>query len=574
MHHLFLSTLLLFAMAAVNGSAATRPNVVLVITDDQGYGDIGAHGNQWIRTPNLDRLHGESVRFTGFHVDPTCTPTRGALMTGRYSTRTGCWHTILGRSLIFHDEVLMPELFREAGYRTGMFGKWHLGDNYPMRPMDRGFEEVVRHGGGGVGQTPDWWGNDYFDDTYWHNGTPKPFEGYCTEVFFNEAIRFVDAHKTKPFFLYLPTNVPHGPFNVPEGYADRYREMGIPNGSARFLGMIEHFDEQLGRLMAHLDETGLARNTIFIFMTDNGTAAGFNPSAREGAWSGFNAGMQGKKGSQYDGGHRVPFFVRWPEGGIGGGLDVDRLTAHFDVLPTLIELCGLRRPEGVEMDGRSLVPLMKESSGEWPDRSLFVHVQREEIPPKWVRSAVMTQQWRLVDGKELYDIVEDPGQVRDLSGDHPAVVARLRSDYESWWATLEPSLSRYGHIVIGNDAQNPAEITCHDWHSEEAVPWAQGHIRRADMWVNGYWMIDVAEAGEYQFILRRQPEIARHSIEATLARIRVGDVEKSVNVSIDDTEAVLLLDLPKGPTKMQTWLTHEGEGKTRGAYFVEVRKMD
>jgi arylsulfatase A-like enzyme len=553
---------------------ASQPNVVLVMTDDQGYGDIGAHGNPWVRTPHLDELRTESVRFTQFHVDPTCTPTRAALMTGRYSTRTGCWHTILGRSLIFHDEVLMPSLFKKAGYTTGVFGKWHLGDNFPMRPQDRGFDQTVVHGGGGIGQTPDWWGNDYSDDTYWKNGAPKQFEGYCTDVFFDEAIRFVDANRSRPFFLYLPTNVAHSPYNVADEYSRPYLDLGLPKTQARFYGMIENLDENLGRLLAHLKSSGLEENTVFIFMTDNGTAEGIPwGDLQQTEWKGYNAGMRGKKGSQYDGGHRVPFFLRWPAGGLEGGRDISTLAAHIDVLPTLIDLCGLEEPSGVPMDGESLVPLLRGKGASWPDRTLFAHVQRQEIPPKWVRSTAMTQRWRLVDGKELYDIEKDPGQARDVAQEHPDVVRKLRADYEQWWASLQPAFSQYGYITIGADEHNPARITCHDWHSGDPVPWDQGHVRR-DMWVNGYWMVEVAEAGEYEFTLRRQPTAAGHSLEATRARIRVGAVEEAAKVSPDATAVTLTLNLAKGPAKLETWLTDEDNGKTRGAFFVEVKRLD
>ena len=338
------------------GTGKRPPNVVLVITDDQGYGDLACHGNSVIRTPNLDALYTGSVRLTDFHVGPTCSPTRAALMTGRYCNRTGVWHTIMGRSLLRRDEVTLADVFAAGGYRTGLFGKWHLGDNYPFRPGDRGFHEVLAHGGGGVGQTPDYWGNDYFDDTYRHNGTPKKYAGYCTDIWFDAAMRFMEAHRNRPFFVYLTTNAAHGPYNVAEEYSEPYKDKDVPN--ADFYGMITNIDDNMGRLLGKLKALGIEENTVLIFMTDNGTAAGF----RDG--KGFNAGMKGTKGSEYDGGHRVPCFIRWPAGGLGGARDVDRLTAHIDLLPTLIDLCGLEKPPGVAFDGRSLVPLLR-GRGDW-----------------------------------------------------------------------------------------------------------------------------------------------------------------------------------------------------------------
>ena len=281
------SLLLVALFASLSATAPTaasnrQPNVVLIMTDDQGYGDIGAHGNTMIRTPNLDHLHSQSIRFTNFHVDPTCSPTRSALMTGRYSTRTGVWHTIMGRSLMFSDEVTMAQVFESAGYRTGIFGKWHLGDNHPMRPQDRGFQESVVIGGGGITQTPDFWGNDYFDDTYSHNGVPEKYSGYCTDVFFENALRFIEKNRTTPFFAYVPTNVPHGPFNIADTYSRPYRDKGVPADMTNFYGMIENADENIGRLLAKLKEWGLDENTLVIFMTDNGTAAGVaRPNAKQ-----------------------------------------------------------------------------------------------------------------------------------------------------------------------------------------------------------------------------------------------------------------------------------------------------
>lgn len=559
--------------------AAGRPNVVLVMTDDQGYGDLGCHGNTMIRTPNLDRLHGESLRLTSFHVDPTCSPTRSALMTGHYSTRAGVWHTIAGRSLLYADEVTMADVFAKAGYATGAFGKWHLGDNHPMRPQDRGFQEVLVHGGGGIGQTPDYWENTYFDDTFFHNGSPVKTEGYCTDVFFDYALKFIEKNRDRPFFAYIPTNVPHGPYNVAEKYSQPYRDNGVPNTMANFYGMIENLDENVGRLLARLEATGLAENTIFIFMTDNGTAAGVtNQNNRPEAgssgvsWTGFSAGMRGRKGSEYDGGHRVPCFWRWPAGGIGGGKDVGRLAAHFDLLPTLIELCGLEKPAGVTFDGRSLVPLFRGQDANWPDRTLFVHVQRQELPPKWTRSAAMTDRWRLNSGKELYDMTVDPGQQNDVAAEHPEVVARLRAAYEDWWEGLQPAISRYGRIVVGAPEANPTSLTCHDWHSNQ-VPWNQGAIRSAP-WANGWWAIEVKRPGRYEFTLRQQPKEAAFPIQATQARVKVGDLEATTAIPANATSVTLALDLPAGPARLDTWLTDTGAGKSRGAFFVEIKRKD
>ncbi|MCP5519991.1 MAG: arylsulfatase [Verrucomicrobiales bacterium] len=574
-----LSRLVGTCLAAGLLQGAARPNVILVMSDDQGYGDVACLGNTMIHTPNLDRLHGQSVRLTNFHVDPTCSPTRSALMTGHYSTRAGVWHTIAGRSLLYADEVTMADVFAAAGYATGVFGKWHLGDNYPMRPQDRGFQEVLVLGGGGIGQTPDYWGNDYFDDTYWHNGRLEKEMGYCTDVFFDHALKFIDNRRDRPFFLYLPTNVAHGPFNVADSYSKPYRDRGVPATMANFYGMIDNLDENVGRLLTHLEQVGLAENTILIFMTDNGTAAGVaNPNRQQTAggnaptWTGFNAGMRGQKGSQYEGGHRVPCFWRWPAGGIGGGKDVGRLAAHFDLLPTLIELCGLSKPPGVHFDGRSLAPLLKGQEAGWPDRTLFVSVQRQELPPKWVRSAAMTDRWRLVNGEELYDLPADPGQQADVAAKHPEVVASLRAAYEDWWSDMQPAMARYARIVVGAPEANPTSLTCHDWHSDQ-VPWNQGAIRSAP-WANGWWAIEVARPGTYEFTLRQQPAEAAFPIQATQARVRVGEAETAASVPAGATSVTLTLDLQPGSARLETSFTDEEAGKSRGAFYIDINRKD
>ncbi len=555
--------------------ARARPNIIVVITDDQGYGDVGVHGNPEIRTPNLDQLHGQSVRLTDYHVDPTCAPTRSALLTGRYSSRTGVWHTIQGRSIVHRDETMISNLLGDSGYATAMFGKWHLGDNYPYRPEDRGFQRVVRHGGGGVQQLPDYWGNDYFDATYWADGVPPKYEGYCTDVWFNEALSFIEKNRDKPFFVYLATNAPHGPFLVEEKYSKPYADSGVPDPMDKFYGMIENIDDNMGRLVAKLDELGLADNTALIFTTDNGTAAGAGSryEKSDADWKGFNDGMRGQKGSEYEGGHRVPFFVRWPNGGLGEPRDVDALTAHIDVLPTLAEIGETGLPADLDLDGKSLLGLFR-SEGEWPERTLAVHSQRIELPEKWRKSAVMTEQWRLINGEELYDVQADPSQQHDVAGDQPLVVTQLRESYNAWWDHISDRFEDYVRIPVGDDGENPARITAHDWHPEPAnvgVPWNQVLITQPKPW-NGVWMIDVVQAGTYELTLYRYDEPAGEPLGAKTARARIGDVEAEAAVEQAATAVTLTLELPAGPAEMRTWL-EGGSEPDRGAGAVYVKRL-
>ncbi len=585
----------LLAAAGCSAPADDRPNIILVITDDQGYGDVGAHGNTVIRTPNLDALHAESVRLTNFHVDPTCSPTRSALVTGRYSSRTGVWHTIMGRSIVHRDERTFADVLSAAGYSTAFFGKWHLGDSSPYRPIDRGFQEAVYHGGGGVGQTPDYWGNDYFDDTYWHNGEPTAYEGYCTDVFFDNALRFVDeqvAQDGGPFFIYLSTNAPHGPFLVAESYSQPYEEMGVAPQMAKFYGMIENIDDNMGRLAAKLDELGIADNTLLIFMTDNGTAAGVSnthPSQRVGStnrellrraeeeeeagtWQGFNAGMRGRKGSEYDGGHRVPFFARWPGGSIGTPRDVANLTAHIDVLPTFADIAGIGNRPDLDWDGTSLMPLLR--GEEWSDRTLVVHSQRIRFPERWRKSSVMTEQYRLVNGEELFDIQADPGQLADLAEGEPEIVNSLREAYDAWWDRIDDRFEEHVYLDIGSDAENPARITAHDWLPPDdsvRVPWNQGAVRQAPN-VNGTWNVNVTQAGTYEFELYQRDKPAEYPIEAAEAAVRVGDSEASAAIEQGSTSVRLSLELPAGKTTMQTRFK-TADGKERGAFYVYVKRI-
>ncbi len=540
------------------------PNVVLVITDDQGYGDLGCNGNKVILTPHLDQLSKESVRLTNFHVDPTCAPTRSALMSGRYSSKTGVWHTIMGRSLMRTDEVTIAELFQSAGYRTGIFGKWHLGDNFPCRPQDQGFQDVFIHGGGGVGQTPDYWGNDYFDDTYNKNNKFKKQTGYCTDIWFDGAMKFIEKNQSRPFFCYLSTNAPHSPYNVSKKYSDIYKKKGVPSPRAEFWGMITNIDENMARLRRHLKKLKLEENTVFIFMSDNGSAAGMKGKG------GYNAGMRGIKGSEYDGGHRVPCFIKYPNGGIGGGRDISQLTAHIDLLPTLAELCGLKAPQQNKIDGVSIVPLLKfPERVRWASRTLTVHSQRIEHPEKWRKSAVMTDQWRLVNGTQLFDIQKDPGQKKEIAVKHPAVVKQLRQEYEKWYKDISVRFDDYVQIELGSPKENPAHLTAHDWHAHiRQIPWNQTLIQK-DLQGNGFWAVNVSRAGTYKITLRSRPKEVNHPLDATDARLTIGKVDVSQQVKKGATSTTFLLKLPRGNAMLQTWLTSKS-GKKRGAYYAEV----
>jgi arylsulfatase A-like enzyme len=357
----------------------------------------------------------------------------------------------------------------------------------------------------------------------------------------------------------------------------------VPPTMARFYGMITNIDENVGRLRARLLDSGLEKNTILIFMTDNGSAEGYENWRKEpGTWAGWNAGMREGKGSEYDGGHRVPFFLRWPKGGLVGGRELGLLSAHIDVLPTLAELCGLELPGDLQLDGTSLAPALRAAVGSpaakasrtLADRVLFVHSQRVDAPIKWRQSAVMTSRFRLVNGVELYDMAADRGQSTDVAAQHGEVVAQLRRAYDEWWTSLEPAFSETVRIGIGSPAENPSALTSHDWRTDDEaqVVWNAAQVNAAQP-TNGYWAIDVVRGGTYEVELRRWPRPSRLGIDASHARLSVGGVELEKPISPYDESATFRVDLAPGPTSLQTWLTGSS-GQTRGAYFVYVRRLE
>ena len=588
------SSISLLAPRPATAAESKHPNVLLIITDDQGYGDIGFNGNTMIQTPNLDALAKQSIRLTNFHVDPTCAETRSALMTGKYSCRVGVWHTIMGRSILRKDEKIMSQYFAEAGYATGMFGKWHLGDNWPYRPHDRGFQETLYCRGGGVGQSPDHWGNDCFDDTFMRNGVVEKQTGYCTDVWFREATKFIEKHKEKPFFCYVATNAPHGPYNVDEKYAKPYLDKGVPQPMANFYGMIANIDENIGKLLGKLDEWKLTENTIVVFMTDNGSAMGVLPAGaakgRAGGvsplipgekekWLGFNAGMRAQKGSQYEGGHRVPCFIRWPADKHLRDNEVNRLTAHMDLLPTLLALCECSPLGESPFDGDSLIPLLHfYSHTELWQRTLIVHSQRVDHPEKWRKCCVMADNHRLVDGKEFYFLPKDPGQQKDVAATHPDAVKGFRAFYDEWWSSVSKRFGDYSDIPLGDEHAPVQELCCHDWHpvDDKSPPWNQsGQDGVAkDPLVNGQWAVEVARPGKYAFTLRMRPPGVPYKVPAGKARVIIGDVEGTTDIKTPADSVTITLDLkPTGHVMLQTWLD-EADGKSRGAYYTTVKRLE
>ena len=494
----FLTILTLSALHSFS-AAAEKPNVIVILVDDMGYGDIAAHGNPVIRTPHLDKLHVESARLTDFHVDPTCSPTRAALLTGKYAHRAKVWHTIAGGNHLRAGEMTMADAFRANGYRTGMFGKWHLGANFPYRPMDRGFDEWLGQGDGGTGTTDDHFLNDRVNDYYLHNGEWKQIDGWAPEIFFQSTIDFARESKKaqKPFYAYLCTYVAHHPNTLPDPkWADFYKEK-VDNETAYFFATIEKIDAMIGNLRAQLAAENLDRDTILIFLTDNGGTGGVKI---------HNAGMRGRKGDVYDGGHRVPFFIHWPAGKLRQGEDITALNAHIDVLPTLVELCGLNLPRDADFDGRSFRSQLLDAKAEVPVRTLFVERQRTFKPEKWKGAAGMTSRWRLVDDKELYDIKQDPGQKNNVIADHPDIANAIRNDFEAYWKKVTPGDRDRVEFIVGDERDPETFLHASDWYLPN-VPWNHAAVAAGSP-AAGDWRIRAARSGTYRFEVRRWPREA------------------------------------------------------------------
>ncbi len=470
-----------------------KPNIILVLTDDQGIGDLGCHGNPWLITPNIDSFYRESVRLSDYHVGPTCAPTRASLFTGHYANSTGVWHTIGGRSLLRENEWTIANALSENGYSTGIFGKWHLGDSYPYRAKDRGFQKSIVHGGGGISQTPDFWGNDYFDDTYLEDGIPRKFYGYCTDVFFSEAIQFIEYNvkNNQSFFCCITTNAPHSPYNVPEKYRRMYENKVMP-ARARFYGMITNIDENFGKLRQKLQQLQIEDDTILVFMTDNGSSEAVTFAEDGTILEGFNAGFRGQKGSEYEGGHRTPCFIKWKNGTIYGGRDVSQPTANIDFMPTILDLCGISTA-GHKFDGISLKNVLTKSNEKLETRIIVTDSQRVPQPIKWKQSCVIEEKWRLINGTELYNLTNDLAQQHDVSNNHPDVVKRLRKGYEDWWRIVSKQF--YDPIPLHLSSGNM--LTTHDWYApDECCLWNQGLIREGKP-VCGQWQICISDQAEY-----------------------------------------------------------------------------
>jgi len=564
----------------------SQPNIILILTDDQGYGDLGCHGHPFLKTPALDKLHSESVRFTDFHVTPMCAPTRGSLMSGMDCMRNGAMATSLGRHLLRRELPTMADCFRGAGYRTGLFGKWHLGSSYPYRPMDRGFEEAIYHNGYGLTGVDDYWNNDYYDPWYRDKGELKKAEGYCTDFWFGEAMRWMEGCQAKgePFFSYIATNVPHFPMWIEDVYKEEFAAYaGEDQGKdpAGFYGMIVQLDENMARLDKFLTERGLKENTILLYLTDNGHAGG--------ALDIYNAGMRGGKCSRYEGGHRVPCFVRWPAGGLRSPGDVEFPAQGQDILPTLLDLCGVDAPPSAQFDGSSLAPAIRDESHDLDDR-MFV-VQYFQNDWKKYDACVVWRKWRLVLGKELYDLETDPGQKHNVIADHPEIAGPMQEFYEEWFTGVEPGLDTFSPLHVGSDAEPEVCLSSAEWMDVRSDGANGPRMLTDKSRTSGPWNLEIEKAGRYRVELRRYPREAGLALNEASPEFHAvaGSIEPGVPADI--ASAVLELngipvetepefspdaityevDLPAGPARLRGQF-RDGSGEdVCGVFYCYIR---
>lgn len=567
-------------------SVENPPNIILIITDDQGFGDFGFQGNPVVETPNIDAMAARSARLANFYVSPVCAPTRASLMTGRYNYRTRVVDTYIGRAMMEPEETTLAELLQWNGYATGIFGKWHLGDTYPMRPQDQGFEKTLVHRGGGIGQPSDPPGGEgkYTDPILFEDGVEKAMTGYCTDIYFDQAMRWIEQTAAeRPFFAYIPTNAPHTPLqDVPQDLFEHYasmnlspdlfpEEIGHPlpdemnaDALARIFAMITDIDQNVGRLFERLEALGLLENTLVLFMVDNG------PNTRR-----FVGGYRGMKAEVYEGGIRSPLLAHWPAH-LSPGVASDRIAAHIDLTPTILDAAGIEAPADLRFDGRSLMPLLRRESTTWPDRRLFIQTHRGDAPVRYHQFAARSQRWKLLNASgfdrdslpgdpvfELYDLQNDPYELENVAAQFPDTLRNLIAAYDAWFDDVghtRPDNYAPPRIVIDPSVENPTVLTRQDWRypgTHGVNGWARDAL--------GYWLVDVEQEGPYTLDVRFAPD----EIPGT-ARIMINGNAHEIELEGGASQFRLEeITLPAGPATIEAELIHAG--KTRGIHQMEIR---
>ena len=465
--------------------AQNKPNVVLILTDDQGWGDLSLHNNPSLETQELDKLAKSGLEFTNFYVSPLCAPSRASILTGRYHLNTGVLSVSNGLEVMDTDETTIAELFKANGYHTGIFGKWHNGQHYPNRPNDQGFDEFL-------GFCAGHWSN-YFNTQLEQNGKMVNTKGYITDVLTDAALNFMSAYKDKPFLCYIPYNAPHSPFQVPDKYFNKYKAKGLDNELACVYGMVENVDDNVGRILHFLKQNNLEENTIVIFLSDNG------PNTIR-----YNGMMRGIKGSVHEGGTRVPFFISW-KNHIQPGQTMATYAGHIDIYPTLRDLCNLNNIPGKPVAGISLASLILNDTAAFDtNRKIFTHVNFMTVPAEENSGGFRYDQYRFVFEKNkpyLYDLSKDPEEKNDLSSIRSDVTTQYFNDYKAWFADATAGLQYNRSVVL---SQSGAELPMYEATLSAGIKFKEGHGWAHD-WVEKwnstsdsmYWEIDCKNPGDY-----------------------------------------------------------------------------
>lgn len=559
-----LSLILLLLSCSAPKSRSEQPNVVVMLIDNHSYFELSRNGHQIVQTPMIDQFAEEGINFTNFHAAPFCSPSRAALLTGRYALRAGIHNTVGGVSILHRNEKTMADFLQTTGYKTAVFGKWHLGMTYPYTPEFRGFDEVFIHGGGGVSQLEDYYGNNHMDATYLHNGNFVKSDGFSTDVLFNEAISFMKQNQDKPFFCYIATPAVHFPTLTHPENAKRLEARGVEQSIYFPLyTMIENVDDNVGKMMAFLASSGLKKNTLVILASDQGVNDRGASMHRSGEWQ--------NRGVQYDENHQVYCMVQYPGMTDRNPGDVDNLTGMVDLFPTVLDICTIDKPEN--LDGQSLVPLLSGTGGWDTERILIVQCPRKRERLKWDNVSVKYKDWRFVDGDQLYNVKEDRGQTINVIGEYPALVKKLEKEYENFWVTLPPAGELLSPHILGAPEARFVRLNGMDWYKGDA-PWTQQILEKTTQ--NGKWLVEIARKGRYRFELRRFPREAARAIGANGAAIEIGSARKEKEIETTAEAAVFELVLDAGKYDLSaTFRQSDDEDKLHvwGAYYVYVNYL-
>lgn len=579
----------LFSVQSINAQSK-KPNIIIMMTDDQGYGDIGAHGNPYLKTPQIESIGEQGVEMTHFFAYPNCSASRAALLTGRYPYRTGVTAVTQVDHFMNTNETTIAEILSDNGYRTGIFGKWHLGDNNPMRPTDQGFQEALVHKGGGIGQAAGPTGNTYFNPILEHNNTSKKYEGYCDDIFTEAALDYISRKDDKPFLTYLATNLPHFPLQVSDTRAEPYRKMGLHEDNALTYGMIDNIDYNVGRVLSKLKELGIEENTIVIFLSDNGPRDRRSKNdVYPGRWV---ANLRGTKTSVYDCGIRVPFFVKWP-GKINVRQQFSEMGAIIDIFPTLLDVAKINTPKNIHIDGKSLLPLWLNNKVEnLKNRDFFVQMHYGPTPFKYMHFTVRTPKYKLVSphdfphgivhqptdfelknvlkNLELYDVENDPSERINIAKNHPEIVNDMLARYEDWFDEVTEERDEKGvqRIFIGTKAQPHVTLSRFDWGGPRVISrFDYGGPRVIEDNQLGYWQVKT-EKGTYR-ISMDLPEIESDGV----AHIKYNDVHVSLPIKKNQKQVVFEdVKIPVGTGNFHTYL--KTDRLPIGPLFVDIVKLD